>query len=150
MRYDNKNPAELYPSTTWELLSSDKYIRTGNTPLQIGGSNSVSILKENLPNTKLQVEPFNLTTKKHTHDTNGPFLWTGDKDLLSESYASKGTGKVVHPSGNLNAPRISSITAEAGGENTGTASPTTETLGSGTALTIQPSYITLKFWKRLS
>lgn len=150
MRYDNKNPAELYPNTTWELIASDKYIRTGNTPLQIGGSNSISILKENLPNTKLQVEPFNLTTKKHTHDTNGPFLWTGDKDLLSESYASKGTGKVVHPSGNLNAPRISSITAEAGGENTGTASPTTETLGSGTALTIQPSYITLKFWKRLT
>lgn len=30
------------------------------------------------------------------------------------------------------------------------ASPYTETLGSGTALSIQPVYITLKFWKRLS
>lgn len=41
-------------------------------------------------------------------------------------------------------------TNEAGGENTGTASPSTEALGDGTALNIQPAYITLKFWKRLT
>ena len=37
-----------------------------------------------------------------------------------------------------------------GGQNTGTASPSTEVLGSGTAINIQPAYITLKFWKRLT
>lgn len=42
------------------------------------------------------------------------------------------------------------VTDNGGGQNTGTASPSTETLGSGAALSIQPSYITLKFWKRLS
>ena len=34
--------------------------------------------------------------------------------------------------------------------NTSSASPYTEVLGSGTAISIQPSYITLKFWKRLT
>ena len=33
---------------------------------------------------------------------------------------------------------------------TSNASPYTNPLGSGTALNIQPAYITLKFWKRLS
>ncbi len=41
-------------------------------------------------------------------------------------------------------------TSTDGGQNTGTASPNTEALGSNTALSIQPSYITLKFWKRLT
>ena len=41
-------------------------------------------------------------------------------------------------------------TSTDGGANTGTASPSTESLGSGTPLSIQPSYITLKFWKRLT
>ena len=58
--YNNTNPAELYSGTTWELVTSDKYIRTGNTALQTGGSNSISIGKENLPNIKLQVESFQL------------------------------------------------------------------------------------------
>lgn len=39
---------------------------------------------------------------------------------------------------------------QGGGENTGIASPYTETLGNGTSISIQPTYITLKFWKRLS
>jgi hypothetical protein len=33
---------------------------------------------------------------------------------------------------------------------TSNASPYTEVLGNGTPLAIEPSYITLKFWKRLS
>lgn len=41
-------------------------------------------------------------------------------------------------------------TSLSGSGNTGSISPSTEALGSGTALTIQPSYITLKFWKRLT
>ncbi|WP_268825991.1 hypothetical protein [Fusobacterium perfoetens] len=36
------------------------------------------------------------------------------------------------------------------GNGSSSASPYTEALGSGTALSIQPAYITLKFWKRLT
>ena len=67
IRYDNKNPAELYSGTTWELLASDKYIRTGATPLTTGGSNSISIAKANLPAVKVQLESFSVTTQPHTH-----------------------------------------------------------------------------------
>ena len=41
-------------------------------------------------------------------------------------------------------------TSNAGGGSTGTVSPSTEALGSGNAITIQPEFITLKFWKRTS
>ena len=34
--------------------------------------------------------------------------------------------------------------------STSSASPYTQALGNGTALSIQPNYITLKFWKRLT
>ena len=65
--YTNTNPAELYNGTTWELITSDKYIRTGATALQTGGSNSVAIVKANLPNVKLKVETFNVTVDSHYH-----------------------------------------------------------------------------------
>ena len=136
VRYDNKNPAELYPSTTWELIASDKYIRTGNTPLQIGGSNSVSILKEHLPNVKLQVSSFAMTTSPHNHGikSGGGFNDATPKYNNGNSHYSWGT---------------TLYTNNGGGQNTGTASPSTETLGNGTPLSIQPTYITLKFLEKI-
>ena len=141
VRYDNKNPAELYPNTTWELLSLNKYIKTGTTPLSTGGSNSISISKANLPNVKLKVDNFSLTTAKHTHSFQLP---STDKD---GGYNAGANFSIYHERVH---GRPTVTTSSAGGENTGTASPSTEVLGSGTALTIQPAYITLKFWKRLS
>lgn len=132
----------MYPSTTWELISSDKYLRTGSTALQIGGSNSISIEKENLPNVKLQVDTFSVTTQPHTHQ----LTQTG-----SDYYTHYGKNYIYHVN-DIASYKNGMIDAikEAGGENTGSASPSTETLGSGTSLSIQPTYITLKFWKRLS
>ena len=45
---------------------------------------------------------------------------------------------------------VNGKTSDSGGGVTGSFSLQTETLGSGTPLNIQPSYITLKFWKRTS
>lgn len=151
VRYDNKNPAELYPSTTWELLSSDKYIRTGNTPLQTGGNNSVSILKENLPNTKLQVENFNLT--RGTMDITGtvPLVFGRGEVTPTGAFAESetlGRGLMGVEARDGLYPDFKASRSWTGA--TSNASPYTESLGSGTALSIQPSYITLKFWKRLS
>ena len=134
MRYDNKNPAELYPGTTWELLASDKYIRTGDTPLSTGGNNSVSILKENLPNTKLKIDTFSMTTEPHTH------RYTTKS---SDPYVDVGSGYHCWYS-------EKEVETQPSSPNTGSASPYTENLGSGTALNIQPEFITLKFWKRLT
>ena len=55
-------------------------------------------------------------------------------------YALSGTSKIPNVGKSL----------DGGGGTTGTVSPLTETMGNGTPLTIQPQYITLKFWKRLT
>ena len=136
VRYDNKNPAELYPSTTWELITSGKYIQSGSTALQTGGNNSVSIAKDNLPNIELQVNSFTLsgnvkveTLNDFSGSTHGGGYYTANSGFQQLGWHSKFI-------------KTSLIN--------GTASPSTETLGNGTALNIQPQYITLKFWKRLS
>ena len=156
IRYDNKNPAEVYPSTTWELLSSDKYIRTGTTPLSTGGSNSVSITKTNLPNIKLKIDTVTATIPEHYHlmfRTAGYATWQGDvtaTDFVSSNGSVSGAGYQEYAMAkNSNTPNVGK-SGMGGKGNTGSISPSTETLGSGTALSIQPAYITLKFWKRLS
>lgn len=133
--YNNTNPAELYSGTTWELITSSKYIQSGNTPLQTGGSNSVTIAKANLPNIKLKIDSHSHTQPAHTH---------GAINYTPYYNASGGGGK--H---NIS-DSLQYTTSSAGGENTGSSAPYTEALGSGTALNIQPAYITLKFWKRLT
>ncbi|MFR4520361.1 MAG: hypothetical protein ACLT40_10430 [Fusobacterium sp.] len=126
----------MYPSTTWELITSGKYIQTGNTPLSTGGSNSVSITKANLPAIKLQVNSFTLsgnvkveTLNDFSGSTHGGGYYTANSGFQQLGWHSKFIK--------------TSLT-------NGTASPLTESLGSGTSLSIQPAYITLKFWKRLS
>lgn len=130
--WNNTNPAELFSWTTWELITAGKYIQSGSTALSTGGSNSVSIVKANLPNVKLKIETFSVTTQPHSH---------GGGALIGTSGGGRSTGGEF---------TTYYTTQNGGGQNTGTASPSTETLGSGAALSIQPSYITLKFWKRLS
>ena len=145
VRYDNKNPAELYPSTTWELLSSDKYIRTGTTPLNRDGSNSVTISKANLPNIKLKVDSFSLTTQPHTHNLH---VMGCTNQVANIHQNAVHTDNEYH--GQVDLRTDWNYAKSGGGANTGSASPSTESLGSGTALSIQPEYITLKFWKRLT
>ena len=134
--WNNTNPAELFSGTTWELITAGKYIQSGSTALSTGGSNSVSIAKANLPNIKLKVDSFSVTTQPHFHTIEGRYgHGTAEWDKITTSADN------TYNQGKTNV---------GGGQNTGTASPSTETLGSGTALPIQPAYITLKFWKRLS
>ena len=133
--WNNTNPAELFPSTTWELIAAGKYIQSGSSALSTGGSNSVSIGRANLPNIKLKVDTFSLTTQPHTHTIDGYSLEQNDRPYVAGANGSKTS---------------SPSTSSGGGQNTGTASPSTETLGSGTPIDIEPEFITLKFWKRLS
>ena len=139
--WNNTNPAELFSGTTWELITAGKYIQSGRTALSTGGSNSVSITKANLPAISIKVNSFSLTTTKHTHTFQ--IRMDADEGGGGPYYGTPGNG-------HYGSVKTSNPTTEAGGQNTGTASPSTETLGSGTALLIQPEYITLKFWKRLT
>ena len=149
----------MYPSTTWELLTSDKYIRTGSTALQQGGSNSITIQKINLPNTKLQVETFSLT--RGTMNIIGHVgmvgsgdaaLYMGTSGALVKTPAKKEL-QIMHAAGGNLSGQGSGFDLDASRNwsgSTSSASPYTSALGNGTAITIQPSYITLKFWKRLT
>ena len=136
--WNETNPTSLYLGTTWELISDGKYVKTGSTALQTGGSNSITLNKDNLPNTKVKVDSFSLTTQPHTHSCNPP-----------NSAGTEGSGKISVGS-EYSEGTLSFNTNSGGGQSTGSASPYTSPLGKGTAITIQPEFITLKFWKRTS
>lgn len=140
LMYNTSNPAELYSGTTWELLATDKYLKTTTgTPLSTGGSNSFTISKANLPAIKIQLESFSVTTQPHTHPIYGGEGRNGIAGFVADYLQSRSTTgyKLCD-------------TQNGGGANTGTASPYTQNLGSGTAISINPTYITIRAWKRLS
>lgn len=131
------NPATKYLGTTWEKIEGRFLLSTSgsNASGQVGGSNTKTIAKANLPNIKLQVDSFTLTTQPHTHPIT--YRRGSGSDNFPSSYESS------HTNMNIN-------TGEGGGQNTGTASPYTSALGSGTPLDITPAYYTVHIWKRLT
>ena len=157
MMYNNTNPAQLYSGTTWELIASDKYLKTTTgTPLSSGGSNSFSIQKANLPAIKVQLDNFSLT--RGTMNITGEFYTMYENDTRIENYStgafksSVSTKLRTEPS---EAPGPKCIlnnfdASRSWTGNTGTASPYTQNLGNGTAISINPTYITIRAWKRLS
>ena len=154
--WNNTNPAELFSGTTWELITAGKYIQSGSTPLQTGGSNSVSIAKTNLPNIKLKVDSFSSTISNHYHyiasDNKGTYPWPTNLTYIVKHGISQQDTNGANWYGLAATSTKATLgkTSDSGAGNTGNVSPYTESLGSGTALNIQPTYITLKFWKRLS
>lgn len=135
--WNNTNPAELFSGTTWELITAGKYIQSGSTALSTGGSNSVSIAKANLPNIKLKVGTISVSIPPHTHPMNA------NNGVVQGYWETTFNNKFLTISGERQTGQNTSLVS-------GTASPSTEVLGSGTAINIQPAYITLKFWKRLT
>ena len=144
--YNTSNPAELYPNTTWELLPDNKFIKTGSSPLQQAGSNSLKITKANLPNISLKVNSFSVTTPDHNHNLRG--YGGGDlRTLMGESPCIGG----ISGSGRFSTgTQVNNTMQKSNGGSTGTASPSTESLGSGTPITVNPEHITVRAWKRLS
>lgn len=149
--WNETNPTSLYLGTTWELISAGKYVQTGNTALQTGGSNSITIAKDNLPNIKINTTSATATINSHFHYT------------FTNASGSSSVGSANYPAFRLNDGsyemyRIASSgtvptlakTSNSGNGTTGSFTLQTEALGSGTPITIRPNYITLKFWKRLS
>ncbi len=149
--YNTSNPAELYPNTTWELLPNNKFLKTGTTPLQVGGSNSIKIAKTNLPTDKLQVESHSMT--RGNMEITGNLRLDGAEGGSSSAsgaftkttFNSFGRG---HNSGD--AVAISFTASRSWSGSTSSASPYTSAMGSGTPLSINPEHITIKAWKRLS
>lgn len=131
-----EHPATRFLGTTWIKLE-DVFIKgtkSGEVSGQAGGSNTKTIAKANLPAVKVQVDSFTLTTQPHTHTVNiGMRSGYQDRYVNTAAYIG-GTGA------NTSSVSIS----------TGTASPYTSALGSGTPLDITPAYYTVHIWKRLT
>lgn len=136
-----EHPATRFLGTTWQKIE-DVFIKgtkSGEVSGQTGGSNTVTISKANLPAVKVQVDAFSVTTTKHTHGSGSSIA----------TLSTNGSWKTIRLNDNGTVSGAVK-TLEGGGENTGTASPFTSALGSGTALDITPAYYTVHIWKRLS
>lgn len=143
--WNETNPTSLYLGTTWELISAGKHVKTGSTALQTGGSNSITLIKDNLPNTKVSIDTFSVTVSPHYHNE-GHACWEDDPNAFGKDLTG-GAGSLQLRD---TTKTLRYRTSTAGGGSTSTASPQTSALGKGTAITIQPEFITLKFWKRTS
>lgn len=141
------NPAVRFLGTTWEKIEGRFLLATSgsNASGQTGGSNTKTLTKANLPNIKLQVDSFTLTTTKHIHGLRGNA--GGDLGILFQQ-----TNVIAGiKGGGAGSFRTSTnVMEEGGGQNTGAASPYTSALGSGTPLDITPAYYTVHVWKRLT
>ena len=151
------NPTTTYLGTTWEELPQNKFLKTGSTPLQQAGSNSIKISKANLPTDKLQVESHSMT--RGSMDISGYFRTGARKydsvgDNTGGAFALASNGAIVHVyKGGINSYTHSDFNFYASRSWTGStssASPYTTAMGSGTPISINPEHITLRAWKRLS
>ena len=143
--YNTSNPAEIYPSTTWELIASDKYLKTTTgTPLSSGGSNSFTIAKANLPAEKLKIDSFSVTIGAHEHKLYVNSTYDDSNNSLTAGFD---IGQRYDGPHQMQDPNKA---MSGGSGNTGTASPNTQNMGSGTPISISPIYITVRAWKRLT
>lgn len=142
--------------TTWEKIEGRFLLSTSgsNASGQLGGSNTVTISKANLPAVKVQVDSFSLG--RGTMNITGTF----NARAMTGSTGT-GTGAFTFDSGTALLTSMSydqsktsyGFSFDASKAWTGistSASPFTSSLGSGTSLDITPSFYTVHIWKRLT
>ena len=101
-----------------------------------------TLAQANLPNVKLKVDSFSLSVSPHKHSATVYWGDGGTDDHVNSSTFSTRL--------NGNAKTNTAYTNDAGGGTTGTATPSTQSLGSGQALDITPAYYTCHMWLRLT
>lgn len=146
---NNTNPAEIYPSTTWELLPDNKFLKTGSTPLQQAGSNNISISKANLPTDKLQIDSFQLG--RGTQEITGAHQSGTDSVIPEGAFYMPSPDRVEYGQGAYrNSYRVAFQASRSWTGMSTSASPYTTNMGNGTPISINPEHITVKAWKRLT
>lgn len=128
----------MWLGTTWEKIEEKFLLGSGTDyPLgSTGGNSTITLTEANMPRHRHRVDSFTLTTQPHVHRIG--YSNSNGNDTSPSSY---GSGWTVQYNRN---------TESGGGENTGTASPYTNYVGSGTAFNNMPPYLVVNIWKRLS
>lgn len=136
------NPATKYLGTSWEKIENRFLLATNGADYagNLGGSHIKTIEQANLPNIRLQVDPFSLSVTPpdiqlyNDHSGNNE---SGKNTLATTGDASKAGWST-------NYIRVNS------GGTTGIAQPYTSALGSGVPFNVSPAYYTVHIWKRIA
>lgn len=146
------NPAELWLKTAWEKIRGRFLYATEHDEnagvLMTGGNSTVTLTKDNLPNVKVQVEPFslsrgsmNITGRLGYPTTEGSNFGEGAFSMsLSTGGRSAGGGG--------NAIKWDFDASRTWTGTTSTASPYTQALGNSKPIDIMPPFINVHMWRR--
>lgn len=145
------NPAVRFLGTTWEKIEGRFLLSTTSSGAsgQTGGSNTVTISKTNLPNVKVQVDSFSLSST-NTYISSMRGILGGSSSRGPVTVTAPGESPQLRTGASNGSDEGIRITQSNKSLNTGTASPYTSALGSGTPLDITPAYYTVHIWKRLT
>lgn len=146
------NPASIWLGTTWQEITDafTKSVSSNESVGQYAGSHTVTLTKDNLPNTTITSNPVSASIDNHYH-----YIANNDNttNLLSASNIfSKTRHDGNYDSYNLSGSGTSATlgkTSNSGSGNTGTMSITMQ-LGKGTAINIKPRHYLVKKWQRLT
>lgn len=138
----NEHPAVIWPFTTWEKIENRFLLATNGADYagNLGGSHIKTIEQANLPNIKLQVDPFSLSVTPPDIQLYNDY--SGNNESGSKALAIEGSASRAGWSNGF--IRINS------GGTTGIAQPYTSALGSGIPLNVVPAYYTVRIWKRIA
>lgn len=138
----NQNPAVKWVGTIWEKIEGRFLLSTSGSggSGQLGGSNTKTIEQANLPNIKLQVDPFSLSVTPP--DIQLYNNYAGNSESGRNTLSTSGDADKAGWSQNY-------IRVNSGG-TTGIAQPYTSALGSGVPFNVSPAYYTVHIWKRIA
>ena len=153
---NSTNPSSVFLGTTWQKIEGRFLLGTSGSGASksTGGSNSKTIAQANLPAVKIQLDSFSLsrgtmeitgTWKGGCNGYTASYLATGAFHTLSASRANRQSDSNGDSSNHLGFTASKSWTG-----STNSVSPQTNSLGSGQALDITPSYYTVHMWLRLT
>ena len=152
---NSTNPSSVFLGTTWQKIEGRFLLGTSGSGAskQTGGSNSKTITQANLPNVKLTVNSFSLS--RGTQNITGYIDKVRVK--LNNEFGAGGAfrGKLSTISSDASAGSASTTRFDLDASKTWTGStnpvsPQTNSLGSGQALDITPSYYSCHMWLRLT
>ena len=151
--YSTEKPDDKFPGTTWEILSTGKYIQTRaqTTATSTGGSTntgSTTLTVNEMPSHKRTFTGTQATGEFSSESNNGTAVTGLIRKGTSEGTVSgvfqKGTETTYRPNGTSGGAYTVKFSMTPQGSNSNTGG------SQGHTHTIEPPYITLSAWRRKS